>query len=322
MITLTSFRMHGLLPFFCCFLATTLLSAQADKIEMLNIGLVMPTVNEVPKLSEPQLSKLETKVLNLLTNNGLSSQGGGDGIVLYPKIDLFDDADVNTGMQNLKVVRLSLSLFIKQADDNVVFSSASRELSGSGRSREQALNNALNNVNPDDAKWTNFITQAKTKIGLYYQKMCPNLLTQADQLGQTGQTERAISLLLNVPKEVPCFNDVKNKSIELYKKYIARECAQYMKLAKAKLALNDYKGALAFIARIDPESPCFNDALNTINTVSREMDEETRREWDFLKERYKNSVELEKSRINAIRDIGVAYGQSQQRTYNYLLLVR
>jgi hypothetical protein len=322
MITLKSIRIQGLLPFFCCFLATTLLSAQADKIDMLNIGLVMPTVNEVPKLSAPQLSKLETKVLSLLTNNGLSSQDGGDGIVMYPKIDIFDDADVNTGMQNLKVVRLSLSLFIKQADDNVVFSSASRELSGSGRTREQAVNNALNNVNPDDVKWTNFIAQAKTKIGAYYQKMCPNLLAKADQLGQTGQIERAFSLLTNVPKEVSCFNDVKNKSIELYKKYIARECAQHMKLAKAKLALNDYKGALAFIARIDPESPCFNDALNTINTVSREMDEETRRQWDFLKEMYKNSVELEKSRINAIRDIGVAYAQGQPRTYNYLLLVR
>jgi hypothetical protein len=322
MITLTSLRIQGLMPFFCCFWATTILSAQTDKIEMLNIGLVMPTVNEVPKLSAAQISKLETKVLNLLTNNGLSAQGGGDGIVMYPKIDLFDDADVNTGMQNLKVVRLSLSLFIKQADDNVVFSSASRELSGSGRSREQAVNNALNNVNPDDVKWTNFIAQAKTKIGQYYQKMCPNLIAKAEQLGQTGQTERGMSSLLNVPKEVPCFNDVKNKSIELYKKHVARECAQYLQLAKAKIALKDYKTALTIIGHIDPESPCFTDAVNTMNSVSKEIDEESRRQWEFLKDVYKNNVELEKSRINAIRDIGVAYGQSQQRTYNYLLLVR
>jgi hypothetical protein len=314
---------HRILSLFICSLFTlTTLIAQEDKSDLMNIGLVMPQAGDIPNISAGHISKIETKVLGLLTHNGISSQGGGNGIVMYPKLDIYDDQDINTGMQNLKVVRVTLTLFVKQADENVLFTSESRSLSGSGKTRDQALNSAIGSINPQDVKWTNFVKNAKSKIVQYYQKMCTTIVAQAEQLSQTGQTGRALSLLLNVPKEVSCFNDVKNKSIELYKKHINRECAQELQLAKSKITGGDYKTALAIIGHIDPESSCFSEAVSTMNNAASKVDEDIRRRWEFMKEAYKDSVELEKLRINAIKDIGVAYWQSKQQTYNYLVLVR
>lgn len=305
-----------------CLLIVGQISAQEDKTDMLNIGLVMPQEGDIPSISAAHISKMETKILGILTNNGVSLQGGGNSIVLYPKLDIYDDQDVNTGMKNLKAVRVTLTLFVKQANENMIFTSESRSLSGSGNTREQALNNAINNINPQDAKWANFTKTTKTKIIQYYQKMCTSISAQAEQLSQTGQNEKALSLLLNVPKEVSCFNDVKTQAIELYKKNMNRQCGKDLQLAKAKIASGDYELALLIIGRIDPESACFSEAAGSMNTVAAKVDEQTRQHWEFLKEAYKNGVELEKLRINAMRDIDVAYWQNRQQAYNYLVLIR
>ena len=152
--------------------------------------------------------------------------------------------------------------------------------------------------------------------------MCTSISAQAEQLSQTGQIEKALSLLLNVPKEVSCFNDVKTKAIELYKKNVNRQCTQDLQLAKAKIASSDYQSALFIIGKIDPESACYAEATNSMNIVAAKLDEQTRQRWEFLKEAYKNGVELEKLRINAMRDIDVAYWQNRQQAYNYLVLIR
>lgn len=298
------------------------LPAQDDKSDFLNISLVMPQAGDIPTLSTGHLSKVETKILAILANNGIASQNGGNGIVLYPKLDIYDDQDINTGMQNMKVVRLTLTLFVKQADENVLFTSESRSLSGSGKTKEQALNMAINSINSQDVKWANFIKATRVKVVQYYQKMCTTIITQADQLSQTGQKEKALSLLMNVPIEVSCYNEVKTKSLDIYKKHINRQCAQELQLAKSRIAGGDYGMALNIIGRIDPESSCFSEAVSTMNGVTTKVDEELRRRWEWMKEAYKNQVELEKLRINAIKDISVGYWQSKQRTYNYLVLVR
>jgi hypothetical protein len=308
----------------CCFLQLSMnsLKAQSENSDFLNIGLVMPQDGDISNISYSHITKLETKILSILTNNGISSQGAYNGVVAYPKLDIYDEQDVNTGMQNLKTVRLTLSLFIKQADDNVIFSSESKQFSGSGRTREQALNSVINTINPKDTKWATFTKNAKIKVEQYYQKMCSSVIAQADQLSQTGQLNYAMGLLLNIPKDVSCFTEAKNKSILIYKKLINTQCSQNLQFAKAKIAAGDYSTALSIIGRIDPEASCFSEAVTTMNNAATKVDEETRRKWDFLKEAYKNEVELEKLRINAMKDIGVAYWQGQQKTYNYLNIIK
>ena len=58
--------------------------------------------------------------------------------------------------------------------------------------------------------------------------------------------------------------------------------------------------------------------MNIENKVSGQE----KRAYEEKMERYKNSVELEKERISAVRDIAVAYYNRTQPTYNYLLIIR
>jgi len=296
------------------------LNAQTDNAEWLNIGLVMPTSYD--GLDDAQLSKVETKIMGILANNGVSSQGVCNGIVLYPKFEIYDESEVNTGMQNLTVVDITLSLFIKQADDNAIFSQTSKQIRGSGKNRDQALNSAINAIKSNDPKWAEFIGKAKKEMIQYYDRMCASLLSQADQLSKTGQVAQAISMLFNIPKEVGCYEQARSRSIALYKQYINENCSRLMLEAKGYLANNDYASAMNVVEQIDPNSSCFKETDKLISTAAKEVDNEHLRRWDLLKKSYGDLIELEKHRIGAIRDVAVAYWESRRKQYNYLVVVK
>lgn len=302
------------------FLSASALYSQNDQAEWLNIGLVMP--ESYDGLNEAQLDKVSTKVMGILAQNGVSSAGISNGIVMYPKFEIYDESEVSTGMQNLTVVDVTLSLFIKQVDDNAIFASTSRQVRGSGKNRDQALNAAINAIKPNDPKWSEFIGQAKKKMVQYYERMCPRLLAQADQLSKTGKLEEAISMLFNIPKEVNCYEQARSRTIALYQQYINENCNRLILEAKGSLAQNNYAAAMRAVEKIDPNSSCFKEADKLISAAAKEVEDEHLRRWALLKDNYKDILEVEKTRINACRDVAVAYWESRRNQYNYLVIVR
>lgn len=309
-----------LLFLICASIIPASFKAQDSQSDMMNIGLVMP--ESYDGLAESQLMKVQTRIMGILTQNGIASYGICNGIVLYPRFEIYDVQEVSTGMQNLTVVDVSLSLFIKQVDDNAIFASVTRQVRGSGKTRDQALNAAINAIKTTDPKWSEFISQAKAKMVQYYARMCPGLLAQADQLSKTGQLPQAISLLFNIPKEVPCYQQARARTITLYQQYINEQCSRLVLEAKSALAQNNYAAAMDAVSRIDPNSSCFKEADLLISKAAKEVDDEHLRRWDLLKASYNNLIELEKVRANACRDVAVAYWESRRPTYNYLMIVR
>ena len=65
------------------------------------------------------------------------------------------------------------------------------------------------------------------------------------------------------------------------------------------------------LTKIDPSSSCFKDAISLNDKIAKRVLELDNRQWNFMLKVQQNEVELEKARIKAIRDIGVAYGNNQ-----------
>lgn len=108
-----------------CYLLTFSATAQndesSDEFGKLNIGIVMP--EELDGFTSIHLQKLETKILSLLNQSGIASRGGSSGIVMYPVISIFNEQQINPGIQTMTVIEGEISLFIKQVDDKFVFAS-------------------------------------------------------------------------------------------------------------------------------------------------------------------------------------------------------
>ena len=69
---------------------------------------------------------------------------------------------------------------------------------------------------------------------------------------------------------------------------------------------------------IYPDAKCYKEAQQLYDEIkSKVLDD-----WKFEMKIYQDGVDLESQRINAIRDIGVAYGEGQQPTSTYIGWIR
>ena len=296
-------------------------SAQINNdIGKISLSVVMP--KQIDNLDDSQLSKLDTKISQIVTASGLSDSGYDNNFVIYPKFALNEANVVEGGMQNITVVTVELSLFVKQVDNNILFSTISKTIKGSGSTKDLAITNAITKIITNDSDYKNFIDKSKTKIIQYYETKCHNLINKSGDLIKTQQFEEAIAILMSIPDATNCYSLVRVKAIEAYKGFQKKNCIKQMQLARNTLATNNYIGALNILSEIDPASPCFKESQNLAKSAESKVNAEQKKLWDFQMKQYNDEVTLEKQRINAIKDIAVSYYKSRTSDINYTLIVK
>lgn len=302
---------------FCSFLTN---AQSTNDIGKISLSVVMPEY--FADLDASQLSILETKISQIVTTVGVSDSGFNNNFVIYPKFSINETSVVEGGMQNISVVSVDLSLFVKQVDRNILFSTVSKTIKGSGSSKGLAITNAISKIITNDSAYIVFIEKSKTKIMNYYEAMCSSINTKSDALIKTQQLEQAIGLLMSVPAGTSCYNQIQGKAIEAYKIFQKVNCVKQIQLAKNALALKDYGETLDLASEVDPSSPCFKEAQLIAKSVESKITAEEKKDWDFQMKEYNDAVGLDKQRINAVKDIAVAYYKSQASNLNYTLIVK
>jgi hypothetical protein len=229
----------------------------------------------------------------------------------------------NLGYQSYYVKEEELSLFIKQVDNNLLFSTISRPLKGSGRTKVLAITNAISKIPTSDPEFKTFIATGKFKIIQYYETKCLDIIKKSDSYVKMQQYEQALGLLMSVPEEVSsCYNQIQDKAIEAYKAYQTQRCSELIQKAKTTLASNNYLGALNILSQIDPSATCFNEAQSLAQNAEGKVNAEEKKQWDFQMKKYNDAVSLEKQRIEAIKEIAISYYKSQPTSVNYNYIVR
>lgn len=347
-----------------------LLSAQSSS-DVGKIALTVVIPDNVEGMDVSQLSKLQTKITQIVTATGLAASGYNNNFAIYPKLSIYESSTVESGMQDITIVSCELTLFVKQVTNNVVFSTITKPLKGNGKSKSLALTNALSKINVNDADFQSFITNAKSKILNYYESKCSDILLEANALLNKEQFDAAIGLLMTVPQEATgCYAQAQQKSIEAYNvykekqcqlllvkaraefdkdnyetgidliakmdptsdcykasrkeiaKFQEKSCKQSLLRAKTAIASKNYSSASTYLMQINPETSCYTEAKTLIAEVESKITEAEKREWEFKKQQYADNVQLEKQRINAIKEIAVAYYKSQPSTVSYNYIIR
>lgn len=298
-------------------------SAQENtSIGKIALSVVLP--ENIEGMDSSNNSKLESKIIQIVSNSGLAANGYNSNFIIYPKLAIYDNKVVESGMQDITVFNLDLTLIIKQVDNNMIYSSCNTSIKGYGYSKQIAISNAISKIKINDTIFIDFIDKGKKRIIEYYESRCNDLIVQADGLSKRQSYEEAITLLLSIPSEVSCFSKIQNKTIEIYKNYQTYRCGSLLQQAKALAAQNDFYGSLNYLSQIDPGSKCGAESKDLMTKIENKIDAENRQRWQAAMIIYKDAVQLEKQRINAIRDIAVEYARNQPKppTNNYLLIIR
>ena len=225
-------------------------------------------------------------------------------------------------MQNITVTTCELSLYIKQVDNNILFSSIIRQVKGSGNNKQSAITNAISKIPTSDKDFQTFIETGKGKIIQYYESKCQDIISKSESLVKMQKYEDALGLLLTVPEVVSCYSKVQGKSFEVFKAFQNQKCATKLQEAKTALATNNYNLALETLGQIDPSTICFKESQQLMKSAESKIDAEEKKQWDLQMKIYNDAVSLEKQRINAIKDVASAYYKSKPTSVNYTTIIK
>lgn len=275
------------------------------------IPMMVLVSQQTESLAPMAQSKLESRLRQIVTQNDM------DGGVQFANFCIVANLtegtkEVTSGLRPLVTLTSELELYVGNNYTGDKFASSSIVLRGAGPNESKAYTAAFSSINTSNTQIQKFLKDAKRKVNEYYETQVPNILRQAKGFSIRREYEEALCLLTSVPTCCSRYAEVEQCMLEIYQQYVDYDCA--VKVNKARAIWNasqDKEGAVfagAYLASIDPASSCWNDALLLAETIRSRIGDD----WEFSKELMRDSVMLEKDKIEAIRAIGVAFGQNQK----------
>ena len=150
-------------------------------------------------------------------------------------------------------------------------------------------------------------------VEVYKSKMenqCMELIAKAQVAKTQNNYSIAANYLVSILPDSNCYKDAQS----LLKEIEDHMCAVALGKARGAWSSGNATSASKWLGSISSDSKCATEAKALGNEIKDELKEQEDKEWDFKLKVWNNAVELEKARTQAIRDIGVSYGENQQPT--------
>ena len=281
--------------------------AQSDCVIPMMV-LVPDQVEELAPIAE---NKLESKLRQVVTKNGMDGGARFSNFCIVANM-VEGEKEVTSGVRPLVTLITELELFVGNNYTGEKFASTSISLKGAGRNEAKAYTAALGGIHAGNPQIQKFLTDAKVKINTYYTTQIPTIIRQAKSYSIKREYEEALCLLTSVPTCCNNYDLVEKCMMEVYQEYVNYDCD--MKVNKARAIWNANQNeeganqAGAYLAAIDPSSSCWGDALELAEQIRTRIGDN----WEFAKELQREAIAIEKSKIEAIRAIGIAYGENQK----------
>lgn len=295
------------------------LQIKAQNCEIPLMVVIPDQIDYLPPSSE---SYLKTKLTNMTTEIGMSAGSEVTQFAIVPQINLVGK-DMIVGPPRMVSLDMDMTLYITDMWGEKVFSSTTINLKGVGTNETKAYIDGIKKINAKSQNFQQFIKQGKDKLIQYYDNNYTTIFNQARSLAKQKQFEEALYLLTSIP---PCSKGYQSSLAEtdkIYQAYVDDLCHQYLNKARMAWASSqDAYGASEagnYLEYIYPDAKCYGDAMS----LYKEIKGKILSDWKFEMKMYNDQISLEKQRINAWKEVGVAFGKGQKaRTTNVHWIVR
>ena len=262
--------------------------------------------------SFPQGAKamIENKLTQLLTRNGIAGLDYmGQFVLTITTTPL--DKDVIPGPPAKIAEKMEMNLYIVDTYAKTIFSATSFSVRGLGETENKCYLNAISHMPLQNPQVTKFIDEGKQKIIDYYDHEGEAMLKKANYLAKKKEYEEALWIVSLIPQQSKHYDAALQAGLDIYQQYINNECNIYLAAARqAWAAEQNSKGAAAageYLANILPDAGCYDEAMELYSEIKGKVLDD----WKFEMKKYQDGVDLEKMRIDASRQVGVAYGTHQ-----------
>jgi hypothetical protein len=147
----------------------------------------------------------------------------------------------------------------------------------------------------------------------YYDANYSNIIKQAHSVSVQKNYEEALYILTAIPPCSKGFDAALKETASVYQSYVNQLCNENLARAHAAWAAQQNSRGAAdagdFLQFIYPDAACYGEAMSLYKEIKGKVLDD----WKFTMRMYDDQISLEKQRISAYRDIGVAWGTHQQR---------
>lgn len=258
---------------------------------------------------------LETKLQQILIRNGFADNDYIKRFVLVAKISvLVKDILPSTPVRILQ--KLEITFMLGDVIENKLYGSTTITLSGIGTNETKSFISAFSKINPQREEFQAFFNKSKEKIISFYTEHCDEILYRANTLANMQKYNESISLLLSMPNICSnCYDKCQKGAIEVYKRKIDEEGHILLNKAENEWAKeSNATGAhkvLTLISQINPHSTAYIEMKKLRSKISRKLRADEKKEWEFQMQKYQDDQAFKHSIVDAVRNIGVAWGNGQ-----------
>lgn len=292
-------------------LCTSLFAQQQTAVKGGSLALAVYVEEPVEPFPAAAKTQMTNKLTCLLTQNGVaSSDYFGQFFITVQQVPLTKDVLPGPPMQI--ATSMEYTFFIADYYNQLVFSTATVQAKGVGTTEPKCYMDAIKHINLNSKELQTFIKEGKAKIIDYYNAQADNMMLRARNLAKQKKFEEALFLMQSIPVECDKYVQAMALGNEIYQQYVDYLCDRNLALARTTwAAMQNAQGAAEageYLAQIYPEAKCYGDAM----ALYKEIKSKVLDDWKFEMKKYQDGVDLEQARINAWREVGVAYGRGQQ----------
>ncbi|MFA6482733.1 MAG: hypothetical protein WCW62_09165 [Bacteroidales bacterium] len=274
--------------------------------------------DQVEYMPDASKSNLENKLSQISTRYGMGASELMPRFIITANV-VVQSKDITSTAPPMHALTVEFILYIGDGIEGKVFASTSVSGKGVGASETKAYTAALKSLDPANKNIQKFMEEGKRKIIAYYNSRCDIIIKEAMTLANQHQFDEAIYILMCIPDVcLDCFNKAMDATGPIFQTKIDWECKAKLNAARnawsTGLSYNAANTAAGILSTIDPEAACFNEAIALTGEIAKRVKEIDGREWDFI---LKREIGLERDRIKAWRDVGVAWGTHQPQNIVY-----
>jgi hypothetical protein len=273
---------------------------------------------DIPDMPEAAKKMLRTKLDQIATNSGAGGGSANPRFIITANVTVLTK-DITATAPPMTALTLDVTLFVGDAQTMTKYASASIQAKGVGSNETKAYIEAIKMIKTSAPELKNMVETGKRKIIEYYNSQCDFILKKAETLASQSRFDEAMFELSSVPDVCKdCYNKAMTAVGPIYKKYKDKACQEKLNAAKAAWAGAQNAAGASQVADIlkgiDPEAACIPDVNTFISEVKAKVLELEKRDWDFSMKVFDTSTDLEKQRIEAARQVGIAFGNNQPET--------
>lgn len=266
-------------------------------------------------------SRLEGKLVGALSRAGIVAAPYDAQFFIAGR---FDDAfnDITSGPSQKVAVKTTLTLFIGDADNQKIFASETFELKGVGSSDTQAYTNAMSRLNASNTQLVEFLRKGKDKIVEYFDNNYTKYLNDAQKAVAQRDFGQALYYANQIPACSRGYAEANALAMNIYSQSMNHDAQKLLQQAKAAWAADPTETGAAeahrYLSQIDPQASCRAEA----DALSSQISKTTQKQWEFENvTKYNNAVALEKQRINAAKEVAVAWAKNRPKTVNRYVFI-